>query len=372
MTSAATRSSISFGDGTPVHPDISVQTIGGLPIAVINRARSARLMIDMVTVPRPANRLPLVFTSANGQVLSMRARDPEVRQLFEAADLIHAEGLPLVFASQFLCQTPLPERVATTDLFHDVAGRAQRAGTTFYFLGATDGTLRRAVRQSRLLYPRLRIVGYRDGRFSAAEEPAVVDAINAARPDILWIDMDTPRELAFAVRNRHRLSGIGIIKTAGGLFDFLSGRTRAPHWVQAAGLERAFRMMLAPRRLAGRFLLTNPHALFLLLTQAVYARPGPGRGSRTWWRSAAPNSRITPGGSFSPAGSRELRLTIQHTGRIHPRVVDLSATRLVYAVGSNNFHWGTGTVACRRSAQAFPNARPTCFRIRKALLRASR
>ncbi len=271
MTDVTAGSSIPFDDRTAVYPDIPVETIGGLPIAVINRTRSARLMIDLATAPRSAHRNPLVLTSANGQVLSMCARDREIRRLFVESDLVHADGMPLVFASQLLCQHPLPERVATTDLFHDVARLAQDAQVTFYFLGATDETLRRAIRQSRLLYPRLRIIGNRNGYFSAAQEPAVVDAINVARPDILWIGMGAPRELAFAMRNRHRLRGVGMIKTAGGLFDFLSGRTRAPNWVQAAGLEWAFRTMLEPRRLGGRYLMTNPHALLLLLTRTARA-----------------------------------------------------------------------------------------------------
>jgi len=246
-----------------------METIGGLPIAVTNRARSARLMIDIARAPRSASRLPLVVTSANGQILSMCARDPDVRSLFMQADLVHADGTSLVLASQLLCRNPLPEQVATTDLFHDVARLAQNAGVTFYFLGATDAILRHAMRQSRLLYPRLRIVGHRNGCFSAAEEPAVVDAINAARPDILWVGMGAPRELAFALRNRHRLPGVGIIKTSGSLFDVLSGRTRAPNWMPAAGLEWAFRTLLEPRHLAGRYLVANPHALLLLLTRTT-------------------------------------------------------------------------------------------------------
>jgi exopolysaccharide biosynthesis WecB/TagA/CpsF family protein len=80
--------------------------------------------------------------------------------------------------------------------------------------------------------------------------------------------MGAPVEQLFAMRNRDRLRQVGIIKTSGGLFDFLSGRNRrAPKWVQAIGLEWAFRTLLEPRRLVGRYMVTNPHALFLLLTQ---------------------------------------------------------------------------------------------------------
>ena len=124
------------------------------------------------------------------------------------------------------------------------------------------------MRRALSLYPRLRILGYRDGYFGSDQEPGIIADINAARPDILWVGMGAPREQAFAVRNRRHLHGVGIIKTSGGLFDFLSGNVRrAPVWMQSIGLEWAYRTFLEPRRLAGRYLMTNPHAVFLLLTQ---------------------------------------------------------------------------------------------------------
>jgi len=72
------------------------------------------------------------------------------------------------------------------------------------------------------------------------------------------------------VRHREALHGVGVIKTSGGLFDFLSGKNpRAPQWMQTAGLEWAYRVYREPRRLAGRYLVTNPHAAFVLLTQTT-------------------------------------------------------------------------------------------------------
>jgi exopolysaccharide biosynthesis WecB/TagA/CpsF family protein len=253
--------------------DVPVEVIGGLPIAVIDRAQSARLMTELAAARRNSNEPALFFTSANGQVLSMCAQDGQVRKLFEDADVVHADGMPLVFASRWLCAKPLPERVATTDLFHDVAKLAETRGTTFYLLGATDAIIELAVRRAQSLYPRLRICGYRSGYFSSEQEPAIVAEINAARPDILWVGMGAPYEQAFAIRNRRHLRGVGIVKTAGGMFDFLSGKVpRAPIWMQAVGLEWAYRTLLEPQRLGGRYMMTNPHALFLLLTRT--SRPG--------------------------------------------------------------------------------------------------
>lgn len=248
---------------------VPVATIGGLPIAVIDRAQSAQLMVDVALARRDSAQRPLIFTSANGQVLSMCARPSRIRDAFLAADLIHADGMPLVFASRLLHKLPLPERVATTDLFHDVAQVAQRRGARVYLLGGAHSTMNQAAQRVQALYPDLAIIGHGSGYLRReGDEERIIDAINNARPDILWLGLGAPAEQLFAVRNRDRLRGVGLIKTSGGLFDFLSGKNaRAPRWMQDLGLEWAYRIYLEPRRLAGRYLMTNPHALFLLFTR---------------------------------------------------------------------------------------------------------
>ncbi len=265
----ATTQSIHFDEKSTPDWAPPLARIGGLPIAVIDRAGSAQLMIDVALARRGGGERPLVFTSANGQVLSLCARRPDIRDLFLAADLIHADGTPLVLASRLFRRTALPERVATTDLFHDVARIAPAHGARFFLLGATDNVVGRAVQHVRVLYPELELCGYASGYLRRhGDEERIVERINEARPDILWLGLGAPRELEFALRHRDRLRSVGLIKTSGGLFDFLSGRnSRAPHWMQRAGLEWAYRTYLEPRRLAGRYLLTNPHAALLLLTR---------------------------------------------------------------------------------------------------------
>jgi exopolysaccharide biosynthesis WecB/TagA/CpsF family protein len=253
--------------------EVPLTWLGGLPIAVIDRPRSAEFMINAALARRGSGGRALYITSANGQVLSMCASNKAVHALFAAADLIHADGAPLVFASRVTSEYALPERVATTDLFHDVAKRAEDAGASFYLLGATEKVIRRSVERVSERYPRLKIAGYRDGYFSADEEDNVVERINAAKPDILWIGMGVPAEQRFCVRNATRLSEVGVIKTSGGLFDFVSGANpRAPGWMQSIGLEWAYRVAREPRRLAYRYLTTNPHALYLLLTASGQPR----------------------------------------------------------------------------------------------------
>jgi N-acetylglucosaminyldiphosphoundecaprenol N-acetyl-beta-D-mannosaminyltransferase len=260
---------VRFATGGGGRWQVSLTRIGGLPIGIIDRRQSAALMIDLALDRRDTGPGPLIVTSANGQVLSLCARQPKLRHLFMQADLIHADGMSLVFASQLLCQTPLQERICTTDFFHDVALLGQERGASMFLLGATELVIDEAARRVRALYPRLKIVGHASGYMRRqGEEQRVIEAINAAKPDILWIGLGVPLEQQFAVRNRYRLRNVGLIKTSGGLFDVLSGsKSRAPQWIINAGFEWAYRWSLEPGRLFWRYLITNPHALYLLLTQ---------------------------------------------------------------------------------------------------------
>lgn len=268
----AERTRINPGQGAPdsgALDRIPRVVLGGLPVAVTDRAGSARLMVELALARRGAGAPPLYLTSANGQVLSACAQDPEVRRMFLEADLIHADGMPMVLASRLAARHALPERVATTDLFHDVAALAERRGVSFYLLGAKPEALGKAVSHIRRRYPELKLAGVRHGYFAPGEEEATVRQIARLAPDILWVGMGVPREQAFALRWREALAGVGLIKTSGGLFDHLSGSVpRAPGWLQAAGLEWLFRLALEPRRLFVRYAATNPHALYLLLTRS--------------------------------------------------------------------------------------------------------
>jgi exopolysaccharide biosynthesis WecB/TagA/CpsF family protein len=242
--------------------------LGGMPIARLSRDATADLICAIVGNRTVAIDSPVFMSSANGQVLSECARNRALRALFDEAEIVSADGQPMVLASAILSRTPVPDRSATTDLYHDVSSKLPR-GARYFLLGASPEELERAVRATRRLYPHIDVVGTRDGYFTAAEEPAIVEAINAAAPDILWVAMGVPREQAFAVRNRDRLARVKIVKTSGGLFNFLSGtRSRAPYWMQAAGLEWAYRLILEPRRLFLRYLGTNFHSLYLLLTKS--------------------------------------------------------------------------------------------------------
>lgn len=240
--------------------------LGRLPIAQTDIKGTARGFVTHALDSRGKNLRPFVSTSANGQVLALCGKDEAFLSLMRKADQIHADGMPMVLYSKLFSKRPLAERVATTDLVHEVAKAAEDTGVSFYFLGASEEVNAKAVEEMQKLYPNLVFAGRRNGYFSREEEDEVIAGVNAARPDILWVGLGVPLEQQFIDRNVDKLKGVGIIKTSGGLFDFISGKnSRAPAWMQAAGLEWLYRIWLEPRRLAMRYLTTNPQAIGALI-----------------------------------------------------------------------------------------------------------
>jgi exopolysaccharide biosynthesis WecB/TagA/CpsF family protein len=254
--------------GRAATADVQRITLGGLRLAVLDLEQTADFIIERARPDRRVGR-PLYLTSANGEVLARCSTEPMTDRLFRAADLINADGQPLVSVSRLKSWIPLPERVATTDLFHVVARKAEAAGLSFYMLGASETENAAAVANVRKMYPSLKIAGRSHGYLRGDAMRAKVEEINRLGPDCLWVALGVPYEQAFVEEFGPRLSNVGVIKTSGGLFNFLSGsRSRAPQWMQRAGLEWVWRTWLEPRRLLWRYLTTNPRALYLLWNQS--------------------------------------------------------------------------------------------------------
>jgi N-acetylglucosaminyldiphosphoundecaprenol N-acetyl-beta-D-mannosaminyltransferase len=254
--------------------DVPRVRVGGLPLLVHSRAEGARLIVVEALARRGQQEPPLFLTSANGNVIARAARDPQFRDLLEQADGIDADGQPLVIASQWLTSAPIPERSATTDIFYDVAEFGAARSLRVYLLGgredinaaAAEGMLRR--------YPGLILAGRRNGYFRLEDEADIVADIRDAKTDLLWVGLGVPTEQAFVVRNRAHLAGVGVVKTCGGLFDFVAGKnSRAPQWMQDHALEWAYRLWLEPRRLFWRYLTTNIATVLLLALRTGDAVP---------------------------------------------------------------------------------------------------
>lgn len=209
---------------------------------------------------------PKLVFDINGHGIALAESDETFREAVTKADITHADGGFLVSLSRILPGGEIPERSATTDVFHDFADAFVKTGNTFYLLGGTEEANRDCARIMEDMHPGLKIVGRRNGYFSEAEEQGVIDEINALKPDVLWVGLGKPKEQAFSIKWRDSLETSWII-TCGGCYNYVTGDyPRAPQWMQDMNLEWLHRMATNPRQLGWRYISTNPLALWVALT----------------------------------------------------------------------------------------------------------
>jgi len=223
-------------------------------------------------------RQPCQHMSINAAKLVRFQHDQELRDAVETCELVTADGQAVVWAARVLGR-PLPERVAGIDLMNALVRRAGEQGYRIYVLGARAEVLQRALDTLRGRHPGLRLSG-RHGYFAPSEEPEVVEGIAGAKPDVLFVALETPFKELFLARNRDRLQ-IPFVMGVGGAVDILGGvRRRAPGWMQRLGLEWAYRLAQDPRRLARRYIVGNTWFTWLVARELVRQRVLPSSAAR--------------------------------------------------------------------------------------------
>lgn len=216
-------------------------------------------------------RVSHIVVTANASHLCMMRRDAALRQACQAADLVVADGMSVVWALKLLGR-PVPERVAGIDVMTNLLSACGAEGLRVYFLGARADVVRSLAEDCRRKYPGLVVAGYRDGYFTEADHDAIVEHIRASDAHVLFIGMPTPFKDVFCERHRARLQ-VPVMIGVGGAFDVLTGViARAPSIVQSIGLEWAWRLFMEPRKLWKRYLTTNSEFIWLVFRELVRGR----------------------------------------------------------------------------------------------------
>jgi N-acetylglucosaminyldiphosphoundecaprenol N-acetyl-beta-D-mannosaminyltransferase len=221
-----------------------------------------------------ASRGYLQHMSVNAAKLVAIEDDPELREAVVGAELITADGQSVVWAAALL-GARLPERVAGIDLMFRLLSAAEAKGYRVYVLGAQRDVLDVALERLSERYPGLTVAGARDGYFDESDADQVCDEIRAARPDILFVAISSPRKERF-LREHGSSLGVSLTMGVGGSIDVVAGLTRrAPRLLQRLGLEWAYRLAQEPRRLARRYFATNGRFVWMVL-RAIVTRRGSG------------------------------------------------------------------------------------------------
>jgi N-acetylglucosaminyldiphosphoundecaprenol N-acetyl-beta-D-mannosaminyltransferase len=182
--------------------------------------------------------------------------NPALRESMEGAEMLLADGIPIVWASRML-GTGLPGRVTGVDLMQAVLAMCAEQEYRVFLFGAQEEVLLATVKALNHRFPKLQIAGFRNGYFKDDEEDAIADEINQSRADVLFLGMSSPRKELWASRNIGRLS-VSVCQCVGGTFEIIAGtKQRAPRWMQVCGLEWSYRLLQEPRRLWRRYFVSG-------------------------------------------------------------------------------------------------------------------
>ena len=190
------------------------------------------------------------------------------------ADALLPDGISIVKACRWLqCENAPDEKIAGADLFAYEMEKLNGKGGTCFFLGSTPGTLALIEKKAAEVYPNITVKSYSppfSASFSRSESQAMVDAVNAVDPDLLWVGMTAPKQEKWLYDHWHELDIHCHTGAIGAVFDFFAGTvSRAPQgWIRL-GLEWLYRLIKEPRRTWRRYLVNNPVFLWLVLKEKL-------------------------------------------------------------------------------------------------------
>ncbi|MBJ7519045.1 MAG: WecB/TagA/CpsF family glycosyltransferase [Solirubrobacteraceae bacterium] len=281
----------------PTPPSTSLETPEALtPVIAVetfvpDRIDLLGLAIDRVTEREAIDRIMGTLDAGRGGwVITPNAahlrefcRSEELRELMGRADLSVADGMPLVWASR-LQQTPLPERVAGSNLIYSLSEEAARRGATIFLLGGDEGVAEHAAVRLQEHCPGLLVAGthYPPMGFErdAIEMNRIRAALLAAQPDIVYVGLGFPKQERLIDELRDLLPetwflGIGIS------LSFVSGdASRAPQWMHDSGLEWLHRLIDDPPRLWRRYVKDGLPFVFGMLVRCAWRGRGERRAAR--------------------------------------------------------------------------------------------
>lgn len=210
---------------------------------------------------------------ANVHMVMEAHDDPHFRALVNAADLVTPDGMPLVWILKRK-GFPRQERVYGPELTLRVAEEAARRGVPVGFYGGHPEALEALVRNLKARFPGLQVAYAYSPPFrplTPEEDREVVEAINASGARILFVGLGCPKQERWMAEHKGKIRAVML--GVGAAFDLHAGRVRqAPRWMQRAGLEWLFRLLMEPRRLWRRYLKHNPRFMLLALQELLQLR----------------------------------------------------------------------------------------------------
>lgn len=215
----------------------------------------------------------LLINTVNAHSFNAAKKDQLFADALTNGDVLIPDGVSIVKACKWIEAKSQPkERIAGWDLFFFEMSKLEKKGGTVMFMGSSQKVLDLIVKRAAVDYPHLKVVTYSPPykpEFSDEDNKAIIDAINAANPDLLWIGMTAPKQEKWTYSHWNELNIHCHVGTIGAVFDFFAGTVeRAPIWWQKHGLEWLYRLMKEPKRMWRRYIIGNSLFLWNMVKEA--------------------------------------------------------------------------------------------------------
>jgi N-acetylglucosaminyldiphosphoundecaprenol N-acetyl-beta-D-mannosaminyltransferase len=212
----------------------------------------------------------VLINTINAHSYNVARKDKLFAEALTKGDYLIPDGMSVVKACKWLHAKSQPkERIAGADLFEFEMNKLNSKGGTAMFMGSSEKTLAKIVQQAAKVYPNLKVVTYSPPykpEFNDEDNKDIINAINTANPDLLWIGMTAPKQEKWTYSHWNDLHIHCHVGTIGAVFDFFAGNTkRAPQWWQDHGLEWLYRLIKEPRRMWRRYIIGNTVFLWHML-----------------------------------------------------------------------------------------------------------
>jgi len=251
----------------------------GVDFSVCSMDETLTQVAEFIARGRPAH-----IVSINVDNLIKAVHQPEYGAVVRRADIVLADGKPVIWASKLL-RTGLREKVSGSDLIIELSSVAAASGFGIFLLGGMGEVANQAADRLRVRFPGLRIVGAISppcGAWTAAIDRELVSAVRNSGARLLFVALGTPRQELWIDKQLAALGPIVAIGIGAGL-DFVAGaQQRAPYWLQAGGLEWLYRLCQNPRRLWRRYLIDDARFIGWVASELA------GR----WWRWVVFRDRV--------------------------------------------------------------------------------
>lgn len=203
--------------------------------------------------------------AVHGLITSIK--DKNLNKIINKIDLIVPDGQPVKWAMNSFHKTNLKDRVYGPTLTLKVLEKANTEKLNIFLFGSTEYTLNKFQSFIKSTYPDINISGVHIDRFreaTAEEDLDDIKNINTSDANIVLVGRGCPRQEYWVANHIGKVNAV--MMAVGAAFDFHAGTLRqAPHWIQNAGLEWLFRLLIEPKRLWKRYFITNTYFIYLFL-----------------------------------------------------------------------------------------------------------